>query len=37
MGYLIGQIAQVLPVPGGIGAIDAGVTGALVLYGANAS
>jgi uncharacterized membrane protein YbhN (UPF0104 family) len=36
MGYLIGQIAQVIPV-GGIGAIDAGVTGALVLYGADAS
>jgi hypothetical protein len=27
--------AAVLPVPGGIGAIDAGVVGALVLYGAN--
>ena len=37
MGYLIGQIAQVIPVPGGIGAIDAGVTGALVLYGADGS
>ncbi len=35
MGYLIGQVAQVIPVPGGIGAIDAGVTGALVLYGAD--
>jgi uncharacterized membrane protein YbhN (UPF0104 family) len=34
MGYLIGQFAQVIPVPGGIGTIDAGVTGALVLYGA---
>jgi uncharacterized membrane protein YbhN (UPF0104 family) len=37
MGFLIGQVAQVVPVPGGIGAIDAGVTGALVLYGAEAS
>jgi uncharacterized membrane protein YbhN (UPF0104 family) len=37
MGYLIGQIAQVIPVLGGIGAIDAGVTGALILYGADAS
>jgi uncharacterized membrane protein YbhN (UPF0104 family) len=37
MGYLIGQIAQVVPVPGGIGTIDAGVTGALILYGADAS
>jgi uncharacterized membrane protein YbhN (UPF0104 family) len=35
MGYLIGQLAQVVPIPGGIGAIDAGVTGALVLYGAD--
>jgi uncharacterized membrane protein YbhN (UPF0104 family) len=37
MGYLVGQIAQAIPVPGGIGAIDAGVTGALVLYGAPAT
>jgi uncharacterized membrane protein YbhN (UPF0104 family) len=37
MGYLVGQFAQVIPVPGGIGAIDAGVTGALVLYGGGAS
>jgi uncharacterized membrane protein YbhN (UPF0104 family) len=37
MGYLIGQIAQVIPIPGGIGAIDAGVTGALVLYGGDTS
>jgi uncharacterized membrane protein YbhN (UPF0104 family) len=37
MGYLVGQIAQVVPVPGGVGAIDAGVTGALVLYGAPAT
>src|SRR5262249_6637551 len=34
MGYLIAQFAQVIPVPGGVGTIDAGVTGALVLYGA---
>jgi uncharacterized membrane protein YbhN (UPF0104 family) len=37
MGYLVGQIAQVIPVPGGIGAIDAGITGALVLYGGKTS
>ena len=37
MAYLIGQIAQVIPIPGGIGAIDAGVTGALVVYGADTS
>jgi uncharacterized membrane protein YbhN (UPF0104 family) len=37
MGFLIGQFAQAIPVPGGVGAIDAGVTGALVLYGGGAS
>jgi hypothetical protein len=37
MGYLLGQIAQVIPVPGGIGAIDAGVISVLVLYGADFS
>jgi uncharacterized membrane protein YbhN (UPF0104 family) len=33
MGFLIGQFAQVIPMPGGVGTIDAGVTGAIVLYG----
>jgi uncharacterized membrane protein YbhN (UPF0104 family) len=37
MGFLIGQFAQAIPVPGGVGAIDAGVTGALVLYGGGTS
>jgi uncharacterized membrane protein YbhN (UPF0104 family) len=37
MGYLIGQFAQAIPVPGGVGTIDAGVTGALVLYGGGTS
>jgi uncharacterized membrane protein YbhN (UPF0104 family) len=37
MGYLVGQLLQVVPVPGGIGAIDAGVAGGLVLYGGDAS
>jgi uncharacterized membrane protein YbhN (UPF0104 family) len=37
MSFVIGQLAQAIPVPGGIGAIDAGVTGALVLYGGDAS
>jgi uncharacterized membrane protein YbhN (UPF0104 family) len=37
MGYLIGQVAQVIPVPGGIGAIDAGVTAMLVVYSGTAS
>jgi hypothetical protein len=37
MGYLTGQFAQVIPVPGGSGAIDAGVAGALVLDGGKTS
>ena len=34
LGYLIGQLAGVLPVSGGIGAIDLGRVGTLVAYGA---
>jgi uncharacterized membrane protein YbhN (UPF0104 family) len=37
MAYLLGQFMQVIPIPGGIGAIDAGVAGALVLYGGEAT
>jgi uncharacterized membrane protein YbhN (UPF0104 family) len=37
MAYLVGQVTQAIPVPGGVGAIDAGVTGAVVLYGGEAS
>ena len=33
MGYSIGYVANALPVPGGIGVLDAGLTGALALYG----
>jgi uncharacterized membrane protein YbhN (UPF0104 family) len=33
MGYSIGYAANSLPVPGGIGVLDAGLAGALVLYG----
>jgi len=32
MGYLIGELGGLIPVPGGIGGIDAGLVGALVLY-----
>lgn len=32
MGYLIGQQAGALPIPGGIGAVNGGLLGALVLY-----
>jgi uncharacterized membrane protein YbhN (UPF0104 family) len=34
MGYLIGSLAAALPLPGGLGAVDGGLIGALVLYGA---
>jgi uncharacterized membrane protein YbhN (UPF0104 family) len=33
LAYSIGYAASALPVPGGIGVLDAGLTGALVLYG----
>jgi uncharacterized membrane protein YbhN (UPF0104 family) len=33
MGYLIGQLGGLLPIPGGIGGIDGGLIGALVVYG----
>ena len=34
MGYLIGQLGGLLPIPGGLGGIDGGLFGALVVYGA---
>jgi uncharacterized membrane protein YbhN (UPF0104 family) len=36
LGYLIGQLGGLLPVPGGIGGIDGGLIGTLVIYGAPA-
>jgi uncharacterized membrane protein YbhN (UPF0104 family) len=33
MAYLIGQIGNWLPIPGGIGGTELGLVGALVLYG----
>jgi uncharacterized membrane protein YbhN (UPF0104 family) len=33
MGYLIGQLGGLLPLPGGIGGIDAGLVGMLIVYG----
>jgi uncharacterized membrane protein YbhN (UPF0104 family) len=33
LAYTIGYIANTLPIPGGIGVLDAGLTGALTLYG----
>jgi uncharacterized membrane protein YbhN (UPF0104 family) len=37
MGYSIGYAANSLPIPGGIGVLDAGLTGALAVYGVSAS
>jgi uncharacterized protein (TIRG00374 family) len=37
MGYLIGQLGGLLPVPGGIGGIDLGLIGVLVAYGTSAA
>ena len=34
MGYLVGSLAGALPLPAGLGAVDGGLIGALVLYGA---
>lgn len=34
MGYLVGSLAGALPLPAGLGALDGGLIGALVLYGA---
>jgi uncharacterized membrane protein YbhN (UPF0104 family) len=37
MGYLIGQLGGLIPLPGGIGGIDLGLIGVLVAYGAPAA
>jgi uncharacterized membrane protein YbhN (UPF0104 family) len=37
MGYLIGQLGGLLPIPGGIGGIDLGLIGCLIAYGAPAA
>jgi uncharacterized membrane protein YbhN (UPF0104 family) len=34
MGYLIGSLGSALPLPAGLGVVDGGLIGALVLYGA---
>lgn len=36
LGYLIGQLGGLLPIPGGIGGIDGGLIGTLIVYGASA-
>jgi uncharacterized membrane protein YbhN (UPF0104 family) len=37
MGYLIGQLGGLLPLPGGLGGIDGGLLGTFVVYGAPAA
>jgi uncharacterized membrane protein YbhN (UPF0104 family) len=37
MGYLIGQLGGLLPLPGGVGGIDGGLLGTLIVYGAPAA
>ena len=37
MGYLIGQLGGLLPLPGGIGGIDGGLIGTFIVYGAPAA
>jgi uncharacterized membrane protein YbhN (UPF0104 family) len=36
MGYVLGSLATAVPIPGGLGALEGGLIGALVLYGAPA-
>jgi uncharacterized membrane protein YbhN (UPF0104 family) len=33
LGYIIGYLANLVPVPGGVGALDGGLVGVLVIYG----
>jgi uncharacterized membrane protein YbhN (UPF0104 family) len=35
--YIVGQLGGLIPIPGGIGGVDAGLIGTLVLYGADAT
>jgi uncharacterized membrane protein YbhN (UPF0104 family) len=37
MGYLIGQLGGLLPIPGGIGGIGGGLIGTLIVYGTAAA
>lgn len=34
LGYVIGYLANMLPVPGGVGVLEAGLAGTLIAYGA---
>ena len=35
--YIIGQLGSLIPIPGGIGSVDGGLIGTLVLYGVDAA
>ncbi len=37
LAYIVGQLGGLVPLPGGIGGMDLGLIGALVLYGVNAT
>ncbi len=37
LGYLIGYLGNIVPIPGGIGPLDGGLIGAFVLYGVKAT
>jgi uncharacterized membrane protein YbhN (UPF0104 family) len=37
LGYLIGYLANLIPVPGGFGVLEGGLAGALIAYGASAT
>jgi uncharacterized protein (TIRG00374 family) len=37
MGYFVGSLGAALPLPAGLGAVDGGLIGALVLYGVPAA
>jgi uncharacterized membrane protein YbhN (UPF0104 family) len=37
MGYLLGQLGGLLPLPGGLGGVDGGLIGVLILFGAPAA
>jgi Lysylphosphatidylglycerol synthase TM region len=37
LGYLIGYLANLIPVPGGFGVLEGGLAGALIAYGAPAT
>lgn len=37
LAYYVGQIANVLPIPGGIGGVEGGMIGAFIVFGVNGS